>query len=869
VKQIQGLNKFWVIGILSVLVAQPAAAEPESPESPDLVITNPALEREETEGREISEVPHLNELDQPAATVEEWLAQSLVQVTGVRLSPIANGLEVVLETSAGQLSPPATSVVGNALIADIPNAVLALPNQDEFQATNPVEGIALVSVTALSGVGGASPTENRVRVAITGTDAPPMADVRTEAQELVLSIIPGTEDAEAAEEDAIQVVVTGEQEEGYVVDNATTATRSEVPLRDIPQSIQVIPSQVLEDQQVIRLEEALRNVSGVVPGDNFAGTRDQFIIRGFRQFNIFRDGFRDERNVLQETANIERIEVLKGPASVLFGNVEPGGIINIIPERPLSFPEYTFDLQLGNFGLVRPQIDLTGPLNEDRTVLYRLNALYERSEGFRDFDQNIQRFFVAPSLSWDISENTNLLFEFEYLYDERPFDRGLVAIGDEVADIPLDRILGEPDDFLENESYSIGYRLEHEFSEDWQIRNAFRFSSSDTLDIKADPRFEVDNETTGELSRFFRSNDDLQQLFEFQTAVLGSFLTGPIEHDIAVGFDYFRNFSQGTNRELPETPSINIFDPVYEVIPQPDLDEFTNLIRDSRREIDTYGIYLQDLVSLTDNLKLLLGGRFDFSDQLEVRFGSSSSRYDEAFSPRVGIVYQPIEPLSLYASFSRSFAPNFGITADGEPLEPERGTQYEIGARAELLDGRLSTNLAFFDLTKTNIADSDPNDPTFTFSVAVGEQRSRGIELDIVGEPLPGWNLIASYAYTDAEITEGVFGIPDGNRPSNVPENSASLWTTYEIQQGTLEGLGFGVGLFFVGERSGDDANTFELPSYLRTDASLYYRQDNWRAGVNIRNLFDIDYFEGVEFGRVTVKPGAPFTIIGSISVTF
>jgi iron complex outermembrane recepter protein len=347
--------------------------------------------------------------------------------------------------------------------------------------------------------------------------------------------------------------------------------------------------------------------------------------------------------------------------------------------------------------------------------------------------------------------------------------------------------------------------------------------------------------------------------------------TGPVNHDIVVGVDYYRNYSQGTNRSLPagETPSLNIFDPDYEVLPQPILEDLTVLARDSSSTLDVFGIYIQDLISITDNLKLLLGGRFDFADQESVFNDSPSSRYDEAFNPRIGLVYQPIEPLSLYASYSRSFAPNFGTTSDGETLEPERGTQYEIGARAELLDGRLSTNLAFYDLTKVNIADTDPNDPTSTFFVPIGEQRSRGVELDVAGEILPGWNLIASYAYTDAEITEGTFGVPDGSRPANVPEHSGSLWTTYEIQNGDFQGLGFGLGLFFVGERQGDNQNTFELPGYVRTDAAVYYQQDNWRAAVNVRNLFDTNYFESIEYGRVTVKPGAPFTIIGSVSVEF
>ncbi|WNZ21649.1 TonB-dependent receptor [Leptolyngbya sp. NK1-12] len=815
----------------------------------------------------ISEIPGLRDLEASATTVDEWVSQvqaqesipTSVQIIDVRVDPVETGIEIVLETT-GELEAPSPSTVGNALIAEMTNAVLALPEGSEFQQANPADGIALVSVTQLP--------NNRVRVAITGTAAPPTANLSVESQALRLSVVPGIAQAADAE-DALQVVITGEQQDGYIVDEATTATRTDTPLRDIPQSIQVIPRQVLEDQQVIRLEDALRNVSGISPGDNFGGTRDQFFIRGFQQFNIFRDGFRDERIVFQETANIERIEVLKGPASVLFGSLEPGGIINIIPERPLSEPRYAFDMQLGNFGLVRPQLDFTGPLNRDGTIRYRLNALYERGAGFRDFDQNIQRFFVAPVLSWDISDHTNVLFEFEYLYDERPFDRGLVAIGDEVADIPRERILGEPGDFLENTAYSLGYILEHRFNQDWRIRNAFRFSSSETLDLKADS--DSLDEETGILSRTFASNDDIRHLFDAQLAVIGSFATGPMNHDIAVGVDYYRNYSQGTNRSLPagETPSLDIFDPDYEIIPQPELEDLTVLARDSSSGIDVFGVYLQDLISITDNLKLLLGGRFDFADQESVFNNSLSTRYDEAFNPRVGIVYQPIEPLSLYASFSRSFAPNFGTTSDGETLEPERGTQYEIGARAEFLEGRLLANLALYDLTKVNIADVDPNDPTATFYVAIGEQRSRGIELDVAGEVLPGLNLIASYAYTDAEITKGTFGIPDGNRPANVPEHSGSFWATYEIQQGNLQGLGFGLGLFVAGERQGDNQNTFELPGYVRTDAAIYYRRNNWRASLNVRNLFDVNYYEGIEYGRVTVKPGAPFTILGSISVEF
>jgi iron complex outermembrane receptor protein len=834
----------WVSGVVSLLIAQSAWAQ-------DIRDT-------------ASVVLSVNDLEQPATAVEDWISQiqaqqtDPVQITGVRVEPRETGIEIILELT-GNPETPSTSIAGNALIADISNAVLALPEGNEFQQANPVEGIALVSVTGL--------LDSRVRVAITGLDAPPTAEVRTDAQGLVLSVIPGVENAETTEEDAIQVVVTGEQAEGYRVDDATTATRTDTPLNEIPQSIQVIPRQVLEDQQVLRLQDATRNVSGVQAGDTFGGSRDEFIIRGFRQFNTFRDGFRDSRNLFRDTANIDRIEVLKGPASVLFGNLEPGGILNIVTEQPLTEPYYAFELQGGSFGLIRPEIDLSGPVVPDLDVFYRLNLAYEHSEGFRDFDQDIERIFVAPVLAIEFSDRTSLNLEFDYLKDERPFDRGLVAIGEGVADIPSDRILGEPDDFRRTEAWSAGYRFEHEFNDDWSVRNAFRFQRADTFDNRIDP--DTLNEETGELTRFYSSNDDLREVYELQTNIVGNFNTGSVEHTLLAGIDWSRQIDDGFNQSPEDfvAAPINIFDPVYERVEDRDITEVR--FRDSQRRTESWGLYLQDQIDISDNLHLLIGGRFDFVEQLNINRlsgGDRSSQYDEAFSPRVGIVYRPIDPLSLYASYSRSFAPNSGEQVDGSLLEPERGTQYEVGIRGEVLDGQLSANLAAFHLTKTNVSTIDPDNPDF--SIAVGEQRSQGVELDVIGEILPGWNVITSYAYTDAEVTEDN-SIEEGVGLPNVPYHSASFWTTYEIQSGDLQGLGFGLGLFYVGDRQGDLDNSFELPSFLRTDAAVYYKRDNWRVGVNVQNLFDTDYYQSVEFGRTTIAPGAPFTVIGSVSFKF
>jgi len=789
-----------------------------------------------------------------AVEQQKQIAQTITQITGVRIDT-TDGTAVILETTAA-LSPT-ISTVDNTLIADIPNAVLALP--EEFQVVNPTEGIALVRVTNLP--------NNQVRVTITGIDAPPTVEQQVAAEELVLAVTPPTDDEE------IQIFVTGELDlEGYSVPNATTATRTNTELRDIPQSIQVLPQRVLEDQQVNRLSEALRNVSGVNVGDSFGGSLDRVSIRGFQSDVLLEDGFRRGSFILRGTSNdtelIERVEVLKGPASVLYGNLEPGGVVNVVTRQPQADPAYTIGTVVGSFGLVRPSIDLTGPLDPDQRLLYRFTALYEAEDGFRDYGQDVNRFVLAPSLTWNLSDRTALTFNFTYADAERPFDRGLPAIGNRVADVPRDRLFQDPSAITQTEELSASYRLTHNFNDNWQLRNSFRYLSVDTFD------FRIDNwiiEDDGTLDRRWRSNDDYDEVYSFQTNVVGEFTTGSVEHTLLAGVDFNRSTTQGTQRRLPGDPSffLNIFTQEGDPISRPNLDDLTLVVRSDTSRENNVGLYLQDQITLSESLKILAGGRFDVYDLQSVDSLSNTEAEDtvQRFTPRLGVVYQPSREVSLYGSYSQAFTPNiFGRTADGSFLDPELSEQFEIGVRGEFADGRLIANLAAYNLTKRNVEGPDPLDPDF--AIAVGEIRSRGIELDVTGEILPGWNAIASYAYTDAEVTEDNY-YPAGNRPSNVPKNSASVWTTYEFQNGNLQGLGFGLGLFFVGERTGDFDNTYELPSYVRTDAALYYRRDNWRAALNFQNLFDVNYIRSSEGYREANAPGAPFTVIGSLSITF
>ncbi|NEQ86958.1 MAG: TonB-dependent siderophore receptor, partial [Moorea sp. SIO2I5] len=505
----------------------------------------------------------------------------------------------------------------------------------------------------------------------------------------------------------------------------------------------------------------------------------------------------------------------------------------------------------------------------DNSLLYRLNALYSREDSFRDFDQELERFFVAPALTWNISEKTNLTASLQYIDSELPADTGIVASGNEVIDVPRSRNLGELEDIIESSSLQVSYDFEHRFSDNWKVRNAFRFLQEEE---SFDSAFVFDfDEDSGNVSRAFSNGIEKRDTYEIQTNIVGKFATGPIDHKLLFGVDYTRTEipERAVSADFTPLPPFNAFDPVYGLTPRPDPSTVPLFFDQSQTTTDTVGIYIQDQIDILDNLILLLGGRFDFFDQDAPFRGTVTNQYEEAFSPRLGLVYQPIQEVSLYTSYSRSFLPNFRRNSSGEFIEPEKGEQFEVGSRAELLEGRFVANLAFFHLTKQNVGVPDPNFPSFFgFAVAFGEQRSQGIELDLSGEILPGWDLIANYAYLDTEITEDNSGL-EGNRLFGVPEHSINLWSVYEIQSGDLQGLNFGIGFNFVGERFGDNANSFELDSYFLTNAAIAYRRDNWRVGLNFRNLFDVNYIESAANSRIAVLPGEGFTMIGSVSIEF
>ncbi|MEH2462216.1 TonB-dependent siderophore receptor [Nostoc sp.] len=804
----------------------------------------------------------------------------VIAVTGVKANQTQKGVEVILQTSQGAKLQITNRSTDNNFIADIPNAQLSLANGDRFTycSEKPLAGITEIIVTNINA--------NTIRVTVVGEAGLPTVELFDSNEGLIFALTPVASTTQVQPSPApeqppsqpstvndqpIELVVTGEQDE-YRVPNASTATKTDIPIRDIPSSIQVIPRQVLEDQKITRVRDAVQNVSGVTPGgygsQSYVG--DSFILRGFdngRSGATFINGFKRYigagYNEILDVANVEQIEILKGPASVLYGQGELGGIVNITTKQPLSTPYYNFEGTIGNFDFYRPTLDISGPVNTDKTIRYRLNAAYQNLGSFVDF-VNTESGFVAPVISFDIGKNTSLTLEGQYSNLSKVSFLGLPASGtivdNPLGKLPRSRFLGDPNLKALDEWIGIGYRLQHKFSDNWSIRNGFTatFNNNDrgfTFGFGLRP----DNRTFNRFGSLLKT--DTQSYF-LQTDVLGKIQTGSIKQDLLFGVELgWTSYNLKAFRASAGIPAIDIFDPIYQPIRY---DTFRNSESASNNLV---GVYAQDLISIGDQLKFLLGGRFDFAAaSYENSTGSiSNDREDTAFSPRVGVVYQPVPPVSLYASWSRSFQPSDASSrnANNETFKPTEGEQFEVGVKSEFFDGRLAATLAAYQITKQNITTADPNDPTL--SIQIGEQRSRGIEFDLTGRVLPGLNIIASYSYIDAEITKDNSG-NQGNQPDNVPRNSASLWATYEIQQGDFKGLGFGGGVFFVGDRKGDLANTLTVPSYVRTDAAIFYRRDNWRAALNFKNLFDVNYIESSYYG---VYYGAPLTVQGTVSFSF
>ncbi|MGH8611839.1 MAG: TonB-dependent siderophore receptor [Gammaproteobacteria bacterium] len=679
------------------------------------------------------------------------------------------------------------------------------------------------------------------------------------------------------------ITVTGSvaNESHYNAKRATSATKTDTPVFDTPASIQVVPKAIIDDQHVVQLRDALRNVSGVYPGIHYGTKAERFIVRGFEQSFIYRNGFRlPSFYGVRETSNLDRVEVLKGPAAMLYGRIEPGGLINVVTSAPLAEPYYSLAQEAGSFNFFRTVLGATGPLFHNEALAYRVDGSYTNSGYFRDFPEpfdeqstGIERGFVAPSLTWNISDRTRITFEIEYLNDSRPFDRGLIALNGKASGLPIDRRLDDVHSFADAEQIYGGLRWSHEFNDSWRLNHIFGANISTDEELRIQPRtLQADGRT---LTRDVRRRDSGIDIYYTALDLTGRVDLWGMEHALLVGGDYYRDAENLLFAIDRSYPSIDIFNPAYGLT-LPTLAPIGQAATfNSLTENEWFGVYFQDQITLRDNLQLLGGGRYDWATNIqEDRLKNTTNEAeDEAFSPRVGLVYQPAPWLALYGNFTESLGgANRGTSVNGAVFEPETATQYEAGLKVDTLGGRLSANLAFYELTKQNILTPDLANPFF--SVQIGEARSQGIEIDLTGDITPSWSVIATYALTETEIQKDNGGA-QGKELPNVPRHGGSLWSRYQFPAGDLKGVFLGAGVFLQSERFIDKTNTAIMPGYGRVDLLAGYE---WKvsssyvtAQLNVLNLLDKEYAESSPSGPgpSNYTPGASRSFIGSLRIEF
>lgn len=641
----------------------------------------------------------------------------------------------------------------------------------------------------------------------------------------------------AQELPAVKVHAQKEQE-GFTAREAPGVTRQDLPLRDIPASVKVIPRAVIDEQQALRLDQAVRNVSGVIFTDGGEGTN--FSSRGFGM-TTFRDGFRrteftegDLNRAEQDTYNVERIEVLKGPASALFGRSNSGGLINIVTKRPLAAPVGQVNLTAGSFDFRRATVDVGNALAADSGLAVRLNAGYEESNSFRDLVESRRELF-APSLAWRLDRTTTVTFFGEYARVRQTPDVGLPRQGNQILPgLPFSRFLGEPSTDRDEADVREGRLLLEKEAGDWFFKAALRRGAiENTSYFTRGAALRADGRTLNRaiIDSGFKSEDTM-----FQFEALGKLRFWGLDHRVTLGADAGRRETTSLFNSAAANP-IDIVDPVYgQTGPTGAFFRFSQLLKQ-----DLAGAFVHDTIRLSDRWKLALGLRLD-------RFKQASSagnpqtlptREYNRTSPRAGLVYQPQPYLSWYVAYDQSFqVPNgFPLQFGGAPLEPQRATLQEAGVKTEWLGGRLVSTAAVYRIDRTNVGTRDLQNPGF--QVAIGAQRSQGFELDVAGEVAPGWKVIAGYGYTDAEIVKDN-NVAPGKIPPGVPRHAASLWTSYEFQGGTFKGLGVGAGAYYLSERQGDANNTFQVPSSTRVDAAVFYKVSRaLTARFNAYNLTD------------------------------
>jgi iron complex outermembrane receptor protein len=651
---------------------------------------------------------------------------------------------------------------------------------------------------------------------------------------------------------------------GYVAKRSAAGSKTDTPLTETPQSVSVVTRDQMDAQAAQTIDAAIRYVPGVTTQDNDIRF-DQITSRGFDlSDDSYLDGMRLMRTTWYATPRIDpyfldRIDVVRGPVSVLYGQASPGGALLMTSKLPTTYPFHEVQAQIGSDNRYQGMFDLSGPVDQNGTILYRVTGLARDADTQTDHVKE-QRLAIAPSVTFRPDKNTTLTVLSSYQYDPQgglfnPVPAAGTILPNINGKISSHDYLGNPDtDRFKRQQFTIGYLFEHAFNDTWTVRQNVRYLHQDIQYYQNSifGSLAPDQRTAG---LFTNNNDEHLSNFTVDTQAEAKFDTGPINHTVLFGFDVQRvtdNISRGFS-----LGTIDIFAPDYSDVAY---------VPDTTKQYigqTQYGLYAQDQLRYK-KWTLTIGGRQDWARNSNTTDGVASDSQQHAFTWRAGLSYEFDSGIAPYASFANSFQPYAGTTFNGTPFEPTRGKQYEVGVKYQPKGYNALFTIAAFDLRQQNVETNDDAHPGFT--VQTGEIRSRGFEAEARVSLTDSLNVIASYAFLNQRVTSAAPDDPSLGKgvPNGSPTNMVSLWLDYTLHGGDFRGLGFGAGARYIGASYGDTANTFQVPSHFLVDAMVHYDVRNWRFAVNANNLFNRQYIAYCNSGTQCYY-GADRSVIGTV----
>jgi iron complex outermembrane receptor protein len=660
---------------------------------------------------------------------------------------------------------------------------------------------------------------------------------------------------------------------------------------DLPQSVTVIGRDVLDQQQSLRLSDVVKNVNGVYLYSARGNTQETFAARGysFSSTNMFKNGFRVNSGATPEMSSMERVEVLKGSAALLYGNVAPGGILNMVTKKPKFEQGGQVAMTVGSYDLYKPAFDIYGPLSSK--FAYRLNGTYEKANSYRDHVKS-ERFYINPSLLYKINDKTSILVEGDYLnYDFTP-DFGTGQTNNIIANIPRNRYLSPLWSTGKTKQTTATATINHQINSLWQLSGGFSYQKFDRS-YQTTERIQPD--AVGDWSRPLNRAKTLEEYFTGQFNVTGQFNTGVVKHNILVGVDadrynntnYTSVASIKLNGEAQAQPRYldqnnNLQSAIYDKINIFDLNKYTartdmpfmNPLYNVLTQTNRFGAYFNDLITLSEKVKVLAGIRWSYQyvspttvttyyNAIPPLVAPAAGKQDKAFSPRLGLVYKPVSNTALFASYSNSFITNTGTDINNRPLAPSLINQFEAGVKNDFLNGNLSVNITAYRILNNNLAQTAPFGPdgstpnsNTNIKILAGQTRSDGVELDVAGHPFRGLDVLAGYSYINARYTKTpntVGSFLPGQPLLNVPKHAANASVFYNFYDGSLKGFKIGASAYYLGNRTAGFSDVYPVngqpqaasrlvavPHFTTVDASAGYTCNRVSIIAKISNVGNV-----------------------------